>query len=358
MILLVDLPKPLHGQSNVNRMFTSYFDLKKHIIINTAPSFASFFFPGKLWQIFRLLNYLVKIPIFLYYLIIYKEDIFVYRSINTGKGQIIDCLILFFCKIFKRKVIIHHHSFAYFNRYSKLFSYLLYCHNDILHICLGDVMKSELKKLYKVDDEKILTISNAAFFDEDSHESFSIKQGITFGYLSNITFEKGIKLAVESVIELNRTQTEEKICLKVAGPFMNQEVENYVLTQEKENEAISYIGPLYGNEKTNFYQSIDIFIFPSNYKNEAEPLVLHEAVSSGALPITTNRGCMPQITNLLSGIVIDDSLSGKSDLIKSLNFLISSDLLNEENRIKRKKIYYDYLNQNKNELRKLMHYLS
>ncbi len=45
----------------------------------------------------------------------------------------------------------------------------------------------------------------------------------------------------------------------------------------------SYLGPIYGDAKTAFYGNLDVLLFPSNYVNEAEPLVIHEACERASM---------------------------------------------------------------------------
>jgi glycosyltransferase involved in cell wall biosynthesis len=56
-----------------------------------------------------------------------------------------------------------------------------------------------------------------------------------------------------------------------------------------------YLGPLYGDAKQRFYEQLDIFLFPTRYANEAEPLVVFEALRSGVHVIACDRGSIPEM---------------------------------------------------------------
>ena len=62
-------------------------------------------------------------------------------------------------------------------------------------------------------------------------------------------------------------------------------------------ESFTYHGPLYGDQKLNWYKRLDFFIFPSTYADETYPLVISEAISAGVVPLTTPIGCLPEINH-------------------------------------------------------------
>jgi len=59
---------------------------------------------------------------------------------------------------------------------------------------------------------------------------------------------------------------------------------------------VEYLGPTYGNAKSQFYANIDVFLFPS--ESESWGIVLTEAMSVGCPVIANDRGC---ISHLLQG---------------------------------------------------------
>jgi glycosyltransferase involved in cell wall biosynthesis len=57
----------------------------------------------------------------------------------------------------------------------------------------------------------------------------------------------------------------------------------------------SHLGPIYGETKERFYQHLDILLFPTKYANEAEPLVIHEALRNGIHVIACDRGAIAEL---------------------------------------------------------------
>lgn len=90
-----------------------------------------------------------------------------------------------------------------------------------------------------------------------------------------------------------------------------------------------YHGRKYGDEKRDFFENADVFVFPTFYHNECFPLVLLEAMEFKLPLITTNEGGITDIVN--------DSVNGfvcrKQDA-KSLSDSIACLLDNKELRVK------------------------
>ncbi len=74
-----------------------------------------------------------------------------------------------------------------------------------------------------------------------------------------------------------------------------------------EEGLVTWSGPIYGLDKQVFFNTIDVFVFPSRYVNEAEPLVIHEALAYGLPVIATDRGCIAGLVGN-GGLVLDVAL--------------------------------------------------
>jgi glycosyltransferase involved in cell wall biosynthesis len=66
------------------------------------------------------------------------------------------------------------------------------------------------------------------------------------------------------------------------------------------------LGPVGPTQKDEFYKSIDLFLFPSQFAQEAAPLVLYEAQSAGVPCLASDRGV---IAEMLGGDVWDEKSS-------------------------------------------------
>jgi glycosyltransferase involved in cell wall biosynthesis len=308
MIALIDVPPPIHGMSNINKKMYELFVSEglKPKLIDTSPKYLGRFYNTKLWPIIKIVHSM-KVMLLLIIILIKSHDKVVYRAINGGKGQVIDLLYILICALFNCKIYIHHHSFAYLDKKTKLFKIIcLILKNKAHHIVLGNKMKICLADLYDIDYSFVYVLSNSVFFKKlddgcnnkiVAHDNTS--DMIVLGYLANISIDKGID--VFSLLCTSLRANKINIVALVAGPINDKDARTIVDDMSKENHA-EYLGPIYGHEKYDFYRSLDFFIFPSKYRNEAEPLVLYEAAQVGTLVVGSEAGCMKEIIENINGI--------------------------------------------------------
>ncbi|WP_415893538.1 glycosyltransferase [Neptuniibacter sp. PT8_73] len=300
MIFLLDLPQPTHGMSSVNKNILDLACQRGALpnVINTVPSYASVFFGGYIWVFVKFVHFFFCFFKLLFFLVFFDRSV-VYRPINGGGGQIFDIAFILLVRIFRVQIVIHHHSFNYLNRRSLLFSILQKLSGpNSLHVVLGKVMAEKLSDLYDINDSQMHILSNVAFFTEKSTD-VSKNCIPVIGHLSNLCVDKGIIEFVDLCKALITSGFDFQAV--IAGPFSDKSVQLVVENAIKEMSQVKYLGPLYGTEKDKFFSSLDVFVFPSRYKNEAEPLVLYEAAEYGALTLGTQRGCMATVIKALGG---------------------------------------------------------
>jgi glycosyltransferase involved in cell wall biosynthesis len=142
------------------------------------------------------------------------------------------------------------------------------------------------------------------------------------GHLANLCEEKGVDDFIALCRELKTRNIE--FIGKIAGPFSNKTSEILVNASLDEFDEIEYCGGLYGADKDSFFKSLDAFVFPSKYKNEAEPLVLYEAGQYGVLNIGSRRGCMEDVIHDLEGISIEEGPLMVSSMADTLQLQYNS----------------------------------
>ena len=71
-------------------------------------------------------------------------------------------------------------------------------------------------------------------------------------------------------------------------------------------DAFDYRGRVLGPDKARFFDDIDVFVFPTRYTNEAEPLVVLEALRAGKPVIATARGCIADDLPMAAGAVFPE----------------------------------------------------
>jgi glycosyltransferase involved in cell wall biosynthesis len=282
LVFLGTFPPPIHGMSIINqaifeRLAKQGWQIEKY---NTSPQIKN----QQLLRISRVSKF-----IFAWKNLLKDRSLnkLVYIAISGGWGQLFDVVTMTIIRLLGIKCIIHHHSSAYLTK-KRWVTQLLFniAKKNTIHVVLCEKMRQQL--LNKYGCERIFVLSNLAFFPFKTPEIIK-KEIHAIGYLSNITVEKGGR----EIIELARIihSKNKAIRMIVAGPCQDKELTNALLQAEKE-DALQWYGAIYNTEKQKFWKEIDVFIFPTNYKNEAEPLVIWEAISEGIPVISNDRGCI------------------------------------------------------------------
>lgn len=114
-------------------------------------------------------------------------------------------------------------------------------------------------------------------------------------FLAHCTREKGFFTAIAGVLAANRELAARKLPLKLklmtAGNFVTDD-EQAEYHELKKNPAVAAVmehaGFVSGERKTALYREADLFLFPTQYLGENQPVNLIEAMAFG-LPIVTTR---------------------------------------------------------------------
>ncbi len=219
--------------------------------------------------------------------------------------------------MFGRKLYLHHHSYQYLNRF-RLLAKLLFaiCGKRAVHIVACKKMACDLKRLYPVATE-IQIISGIAALESWNCEAPHRNQIRSIGFLSNISIEKGILEFLEVAAWADRARL--PLCFLLAGPFQDEKVRRFVEERVAALNNVSRIGAVYGGDKRAFFDSIDVFLFPTSYADESEGLVIHEAMSRGVPVIAYSRGCIEEIVTDQVGLQMaptEDFVAGTVEKIK------------------------------------------
>jgi glycosyltransferase involved in cell wall biosynthesis len=234
----------------------------------------------------------------------------VYLALSGGLGQVIDGLYVLVARVLGRQLFVHHHSFAYLNQ-ATLVNRLLFSQlRTATHIVLSDGMGSALARRYGIRGSGIRVVSNAAFLGPPSIADgpavpppSAIAVPLVIGFLSNITFDKGFVEFFAVLTQLRRLAVPYRAM--IAGPVAPDARAAFDRLLAAADQ-VDYAGPLYDDAKNLFYQKLDILLFPTRYANEAEPLVIHEALRSAVHVIACPRGAIPELLSNGAGAVFDE----------------------------------------------------
>jgi len=310
-------PPPIHGFALVNEAMknlitkidpnSNVYNLSSHSLNRTYINISR-----------RFLKFLYLYPKYILSSILNRYHT-IYIGISGGFGQFYDLLILLFARITKQRIFIHHHSFSYLTKTNLLTSLIIkVAGKHALHIVLCDLMQDKLLTYQK--KTSCMTLSNSVFSIYNDINKPNNRQLKKIGYLGNISHEKGIGRFFEVLEKLNNQKS---IIGIIGGPFQDHNSEIFARNKLVKQSNVSYLGPIYDDDKVNFFNTIDVLLMPSLLE-EAEPLVIHEAMEKGIPVIAFGKGCINEIIESDSGNVIDINKNFTDTAVKQITYWIKN----------------------------------
>lgn len=224
----------------------------------------------------------------------YKNRRF-YMACEGGLGLIYTLVLCAGARVLSYPIHIHHHSFYYIETRHFLMTLLLrVLGKNATHIFLSPAMAQRFAERYR-RPIKSLILSNSAFVEEapPSVREWTATSPLTLGLLSNLNDEKGLSLFVETL----RRALAQGLNVRgvLAGPPATEKDRHTIAAAQQElGDKLDYRGPVYGADKSAFFRSIDLFVFPTQYANEAQPTVVFEAMAHGVPIVSFDRGSIAE----------------------------------------------------------------
>ena len=300
IVMVGAFPPPIHGMAVVN---TAVLDCLRSagatpVIMDVSAPYQGRRFLERLSRLPKVINTLVRLACTRG-----LRGAKLYMSVSGGIGQIYEIFFVLLARLRGMELFMHHHSFAYLNMPNPYTQVLINAAgSSSVHITLSEQMAKRLQLMYNA--RQTVSVSNAVFlFHNEVQVNKSCKRLRTIGFISNISAEKGVFefLDLMAAIEAGNLT----LIAKLAGPFQDSHVEHTVRVRLAQMQKVEYVGPKYGTDKDDFFDHIDMLVFPTRYANEAEPLIVIEAMGRGVPIIAYGRGCIPEIVSADCGRVID-----------------------------------------------------
>ncbi len=302
VVLVGPLPPPVHGMAAVNAAVADQLRSigASVLVIDVAASsldravWARF---GRLPRVLAGLGRFIREP--------RAAAEALYMSVSGGLGQVYELLFVIVARIRAVPIFLHYHSYAYLDRPNLLTRALIAAAGrQTTHVVLSEGMALRLESAYPTAAGRTVAVSNAGLLLEPAGTTPPERVGLkTIGFLGNIAAEKGVFEFLDVVARLE--EGAEPIEARLAGPFQDDETERAIRSRLDELTTTTYLGPLYGPDKTAFFREIDALLFPTKYVNEAEPLVIHEAMMHALPVIAYDRGAIREVVPETAGLVID-----------------------------------------------------
>jgi glycosyltransferase involved in cell wall biosynthesis len=209
------------------------------------------------------------------------------------------------------------------SKYKKKAIFNIYEKSNLLNsACIIACSKDEGFKLKKMfPDNEIAVIPNGVSLDF-YNEPFSIhnnpKDKKRMLFLSQIIPIKGLERLFEIIAKMGVENFSEWELLIVGYEDKNyvKFLKNMVLELKLE-KIVSFVGPKFGKDKVEIFDSADVFIFPSF--NENYGIVIAEALSRG-LPVIATKGTpWEELNSSKCGFWVDNTKEGiEAGLVKLL----------------------------------------
>lgn len=225
----------------------------------------------------------------------------VYISSSGGYAIIYETAFSCLARMSGAKQVIHHHSYRYINQWFWPMALLQkLAGHDAWHVLLSESMAARFASQYGPTQSICLT--NSVFLEDKSASCPKRRKAqFTIGLLSNLSTDKGVADFL-NVAALARTAGQ-RWHFRLAGPFATPECEIFCRSTADHIGGVEIAGPLLDGAKRAFYESLDAFLFPTRYINEAEPLVVLEALNYGVPVIAFGRGAIPEILGRCGTVV-------------------------------------------------------
>lgn len=287
-------------------------------------------------------------------------DLYYLTISQTKGGNIRDLIILMLLEIRNKKCLVHLHGGYYrtlvdrdMSKIQKKLNYHVFS-----KVQGAIVLSKSLRWHFEgiVESQKINVVENC--LDNEflpSIEEIHNKQ-IVLGlpdrikhilYLSNFIRSKGYPF----VLELAKKEKERflkegvrKYHFDFAGEFFENEERKFFEDYIKVNELgdyVTYHGIVSGEAKVRLLRDCDVFVLPTFYPKEGQPISILEAMGNGMAIITTNHAGIPDIVKcgengiLLEKLDADNVFKELEDLhfaeIAKKNYTIVKNRFTEEN---------------------------
>ena len=322
ILLIGTLPPPLSGQTLSFEMLLDKLKLYyavKHINISPQIDLNSFFY--NFFRVFNFIYYFYN----LVFLCIKNKFYCSYITISQSKkGFFRDFFFILILSFFKIKIIVHLKGGNYDNFYykqnffiKKLIVYSLLKTKKI--VVLGKSIEHIFHFEEKLKD-KIEIIYNCLTFDLPGKiikEDLISKKKLNILFLSNLIESKGYNDILEALSMLKKENIEFDASFCGSFYLSSDDTQKYNVTDLKNkffkkiqdynlNRNVKYISDLNFKDKIHELLISDIFILPTNYIYEGQPVSIIEALAFKNIVISTKYRSIPDmIDENIEGFFVD-----------------------------------------------------
>jgi glycosyltransferase involved in cell wall biosynthesis len=296
ILALLHLPPPLHGAAIMNQRAIQV--LQNHYRVTILP----FRFSRAIAQVGRASH--AKYVMALFYfcrlfwqLIRHRPDMVYFSFAPTGPAFWRDSLYALLVRLFGLRIVFHLHGRglqALRDRSIMATFFQKAVFNNQTALVLGTSLRPELHGL-NCEAAIVANCVDIPPLPVLAPQTPPQSSALRIVFLSNLICTKGIDTVINALAILKRQGMTFRF--DIAGAPGDVSAQHLVsLLNEADIADVSlYHGTVDGNAKTTLLQNSDIMVFPSRYANEAQPLVVLEAMAHGIPVISSNIGTLGDI---------------------------------------------------------------
>ena len=331
VLIIGPFPNPISGVSIANKVVEEILNADLNFIvekINTSYPI----FDEQIGE-FSIQKFLFYLRINSSFFKVLKNNIIYITPGQTFFGVLKYALFIVAASALRKELIIHVHGNYLGKEYQSLkgikrvlFYFLV--SRFTKGIVLSNSLKQNLTPFLK--DKNIFSLPNFAQDYLYTKDKKFVKDELRIFYLSNLMKEKGIFCLLNALKILEKNNIIYKA--KIAGNI-DQNYSKEILKLFTELKNAEYIGIVNGDDKKSLLEWGNIFVLPTFYKMEGQPISILEAMATTNLVVTTNHAGISD--------VFQDKING---------YFVEK---NNENSIEK---ILSYLEENKSELKKIAEY--
>ena len=331
VLIIGPFPNPISGVSIANKVVEEILNADLNFIvekINTSYPI----FDEQIGE-FSIQKFLFYMRINSSFFKVLKNNIIYITPGQTFFGVLKYALFIVAASALRKELIIHVHGNYLGKEYQSLkgikrvlFYFLV--SRFTKGIVLSNSLKQNLTPFLK--DKNIFSLPNFAQDYLYTKDKKFVKDELRIFYFSNLMKEKGIFCLLNALKNLEKNNIIYKA--KIAGNI-DQNYSKEILKLFTELKNAEYIGIVNGDDKKSLLEWGNIFVLPTFYKMEGQPISILEAMATTNLVVTTNHAGISD--------VFQDKING---------YFVEK---NNENSIEK---ILSYLAANKSELKKIAEY--
>ena len=238
-----------------------------------------------------------------------------YATMSTSAfGFVRDYLTVGFAKLFGHRTVLHLHGGGFEDFYTSQQSWLRSLIRSNLRrtdtiIVLGELLKDQFYCVGEFVKPKLKVIPNGLTIGVDEPNPVSRKllseEKVELLYLSSLMPSKGFFDVIQAIVLLEK-QKPGKYHLNLCGSFMDAKTEteievnsvetlNSYLEKKGLKKAVTYYGQVLGAAKAEQFKKAFLFLLPTNYPWEGQPLSIIEALAYSIPVITCQHKGIPEL---------------------------------------------------------------